>query len=273
VLEKLDGDFKPSPIMALIGALGDRQNYPSGFIEINQAIVEQAMDSGDLDSREGLKLNGRNLPLFECLSRSIRPFLLGLSGNKESSQQLVEDMGFDPEKSLEDLDPEEEKELRDEILSRVEASSKENLKSSLWAPLYISESDQMGDKRALYEYVTILDACEKLKKEEVGFSALLGDEDSWKEALDCLHEYQDRMVDVINWIISEEERMKVTQEMRYIDAGEEIETKMMSEALSICLESGIIEPDRPIIGMTSVGEDKLKASARASSDFMSTDKR
>ncbi|KXA89290.1 hypothetical protein AKJ57_05520 [candidate division MSBL1 archaeon SCGC-AAA259A05] len=267
VVRKFDERFKPLSEMALIGALGDRQETPNGFTGINRKIVEQAVEDGILTTREGLKLDRRTTPLVDCLSHSIRPFLLGLSGDEDAARELVEGMGLKPRAVLEELDVEKEEELRDEILDRIEVKLNKNLKQSLWGTIYTSRVNQAVGPKNLHEYVTMLDACEKLGKIEVGFSALLGHEDARDKAIQSLVRYQERMIETINWLASRKERIKATPRMRYIYVGEELDIKMMGEALSIALESGIIENDRPLIGLVDLSEDRLKASARAPKEF------
>lgn len=267
VVQKLDEKFTPLSEMALIGALGDRQETSDGFTWINREIFEQAVEDGVLTTREGLKLERRTTPLVDCLSHSIRPFLPGLSGEEDSTRELIENTGLEPQTILEELDVGDEEELRDEILERIELKPSENHKQSLWGTIYTSRVNQAVGPKNLHEYVTMLDACEKLGKIEVGFSALLGHEEARDNAIQSLVEYQERMIETINWLASRKERIKTTPRMHYIYVGGEMDIKMMGEALSIALESGIIENNRPLVGLVDLGEERLKVSARAPKEF------
>lgn len=270
VVEKINEKFSPLSEMALIGAVGDRQEFPSGFTGINREILEKAVENNHLIVREGLKLDGRTFPIVESLSHSIRPFLLGLSGSEDASQELVEDLGLEKNTVLEELNFEEEERLRDKILERIEVSPGKVLKQRLWGKLYTPKVKQAVGPKNIHEYVTMLDACEKLKKLGAGFSALLGDEDFRDEALGTLREYQNHMIEVINWFISNKDKIKTTARMRYVYVGEEIESKILGEALSIALESNVIETDRLLIGLVDINENKIKASARGSPEFSKT---
>lgn len=267
VIEKIDERFECLGELALIGALGDRQETSSGFVGINKEIYDKAMKRGFLSTKEGLKLNGRSMTTENCLTHSIRPFLLGLSGEEDNSRSLIKELNLDPEKTLDDLEPREENSLRDGILENVENDLTEGFRRSLWGDIYVSELDQMAGGENLHEYVTILDACEKLGQIGIGFSAMMGDSDSGDRALVNLRKYQEKMIETMKWITSEEEIIKTTSQMRYIDFRDKLKSKMVGEVLSVAIESGLVETDLPIFGLAKSDEDTLKASARAPPEY------
>lgn len=263
VIREINKKFQPFSELALIGALGDRQDKPSEFKSINKNIQEEALEEGIITTKTGLKLDGRSLPLIDCISRSIRPFLLGLSGNKEKTREIIKDTDLNPETTIEELETKEEKKLRDKILEKTKTDSPKNLKTSLWGTIYTTQTNQTEGPKNLHEYVTLLDACEKLDKIEIGFGAMLGDKESGKKALEKLREYQKQITDMVNWITKKKERIKTIKHVRHIDMENKIKSEMVGELLSIMLESGIIKTDLPILGLAKSNEDTLKISARA----------
>lgn len=267
VVEKIDENFEPLSELALIGALGDRQETPSGFVGINREIYEKAEEKGFLSSQEGLKLTSRSMPIIDCLSHSIRPFLLGLSGDKSKSEDLIQELNLDPEATLDDLEPEEENNLKEGIIENVENEITEYFRRSLWGDIYVSELDRITGPKNLHEFVTILDACEKSGQIGIGFSAMMGDDESGQKALEILREYQENMIETMNWITSGEEMIKTTTQMRYIDFEDELRSKMVGEVLSVAIESGLVQTDLPIFGLARSDEDTLKVSARATPEY------
>lgn len=270
VVEKLDDKFKPLSEMALIGALGDRQETSSGFIGINKNITEKAIEEDFIKVREGLKLDGRTFALIDCLTHSINPYLDGISGNENSSQELLEELETPPETVLEKLNSGKEKKLQEKILEWIKVNPTKELKHSLWGNIYTPKIKQVVGPKNAHEYVTMLNACEKLGEVEIGFTALLGDEDSRDKALEILREYQNHMIEVMNWIASNKEKVKTTDQFRYLDADEELESKVIGEALSTAIESGLIKTDLPILGLTKSSENELKVSARATPEYAKT---
>lgn len=267
VIEKIDERFECLSELALIGALGDRQETSSGFVGINQKIFDKAMERGFLSIKKGLKLDGRSMQIVDCLSHSIRPFLLGLSGEENSSRSLIKELDLDPENTLDDLESDEESSLREGILESVENDLTKDFRRSLWGNIYVSELNQIVGPQNFHEYVTILDACEKLGQIGVGFSAMMGDSESRDKALGNLRKYQKNMIETIDWITSEEEMIKTTSQMRYIDFGDKLKSKMAGEVLSVAIESGLVGTDLPVFGLARSDEDTLKISVRAPPEY------
>ncbi len=267
LIEKIDEKFETLSQIAIIGAIGDRQETSEGFTGVNEKILEQGVQNGFIKTVEGLKIGCRNLPVVDCLTHSIRPFLVGLSGKREEVQDLVKNSNIDPEKSVEELSQEKEEKLRDNILDRIEIDSPEDLRSSIWGTIYMSKLDQTVGPKNAHEYVTMLDACEKLGNIGTGFSALLGDEDSGEKALGQMQEYQKEMSDTVNWLVENRERIETTDNIRYLDLEDELKSKKIGELLSIALEAGIVEKDKPFLGLTKNKNDKLKVSARSTPEY------
>lgn len=265
VVEKIDDEFKEYCKLALIGATGDRQELSSGFTGVNKYILQNAIENKFLSSKKGLKLDERKSPLSKSISHSIRPFLIGLSGNEEKSRELIKDLGLDTDTTLEDLSTEVENRLQKKILKEIEAETTEKVEDALWGDIYTLNGE--NGLPTVHEYVTILDACEKLDKIEIGFSALLGDKESKKEAKEILNTYKNEMIKAVSWFDSNKKRIKVTDHMRYVYVEDEIEVQMLSEALSIALESGLIEYDRPVLGLVDLEKNRLKVSARAPLEY------
>ncbi len=263
VIEKIDEKFETLSELAIIGAIGDRQENSDGFTGVNEKILEKGIQKGFLETREGLKIGCRNLPVADCLTQSIRPFLLGLSGKKEKSQKLVKNLNIDSKKSVEELSQEEEEKLRDDILDRIEIDSPEDLKNYVWGKIYTSQLDQTMGPKNLHEYVTMLDACEKSENIGIGFSAMLGDKNSGEKALEKLENYQKEMTETVNWLAENREKIKTKNNIRFLDLEGELKTERIGELLSIALEAGIVEKNKPFLGLTKTSDEKLKVSARS----------
>ncbi len=262
VVEKIDEEFGSLSEIALIGAIGDRQNKPDGFTGINKTIQEKALENEFIETFEGLKIGFRNEPLIDCIKNSVRPFLLGLSGNEEAVKELLDDLEIGYEESVEELSQEEEKELRDEILGRVDVDSQDVLERSIWGDIQKSNLDQTAGPENAHEYVLMLDACEKSDDIDVGFAAMLGDEEAAGKAREILDSYQNQMIERLNWIAGNEEIIENKSNIVYLDFTEESRLKSIGELLSVILESGIMGRDKPLLGLAESEDGELKVSAR-----------
>lgn len=267
VIKELDKRFAPLSEIALIGALGDRQEFFSGFTGVNQEIAKQSIDEGVLEIRRGLKSVPRTSKISECLAVSIKPYLSGISGEGKTARKIVENSGLNPDMILAELDVEDEERLRDTILDQVKVEPTRDFKHALWGTIYTSTVEQTAGPKNAHEYVAVLDACEKLGRPEIGFATLFGDETARDEALNMLQEYQEKMVMVLSWFASQRKRFKSTPQMKYIYTAKEVESKMIGEALSLAIESSLIDSDLPVLGLSDLGEDRLKVSARATPEY------
>jgi RecJ-like exonuclease len=263
VVERMDESFRPLAWQALVGALGDREEFFSGFTGMNELFLRQAIDLDVVEVGEGFRLIGRDLyPVVECLRLSIRPYLQGLTENSEACRELTETLGISSEETLSQLGRDREVSLRDALLARSGAVASEVFRHVLWGSLYIPKVKWTDGPQDMHGYIAMLDACDKLGKPSVGFAAFLGDKSAVTDALAILRKYQERMASILHWFEVNRERFKTSPQMRYIYADKEVNPHMIGEAISLAIESGLVEADRPVIGLVDSG-DELKVSARA----------
>ena len=67
---------------------------------------------------------------------------------------------------------------------------------------------------------------------------------------------------MLQWFESQRDNFSVTAQMRHIYAGGKVDNKMIGEATSLAMESGLVKADRPVVAMADVNGE-VKASARA----------
>jgi RecJ-like exonuclease len=96
-------------IYSLAGSLADRQHVPQ-FSELNLGIRNLAVERGFLKPMTGMPFSGRTV--LEALETSNDPFIKSISGDREGAEELLSDLGIEPEKGLEELDENECKKLQ-----------------------------------------------------------------------------------------------------------------------------------------------------------------
>jgi RecJ-like exonuclease len=264
VAEQLDLKFRFLVGLAAIGAIADRQEFFSGFTGINDLLVKRAVDLALVRQGEGLRLVGRSFkPLLECLRTSTRPYVIGLSGNPSACRSLLSGLGFSPSVLISELHHDQERALADAISARAgETAKNEEFRHALWGTLYTNMSDQIVGPRDLREYATVLNSCADLKKPEVGFAMAVGDDTSVSEAQALLSTRQEEMLRILFWLVRRLNLFKEGESFRYIYCGDEVNPMLMGEAISLLIESGIVEMDRPILGIVDATAGLVKISAR-----------
>ena len=265
VVEHIDRSFRPLIWLVAIGAIGDRQEFFSGFTGVNETLIKRATDLDFLHIDEGLKLIGRSIfPVVECLRLSARPYLPGISGDPAACQALVDGLAIKKEDVIDKFDREVEDRLRHALLAKVgPLAENEEFCHTLWGPLYAPAVKDVVGPRDVRDYVAMLDACGKLHKPEIGFAAAMGDQAAQAEALTLLRGYQEQMVKALNWLAAHADTFKATPHMRHVYAGDEIGPTMIGEVLSLAIESGLVAADRPVVGVADINANRLKVSARA----------
>lgn len=269
IVEQIDRSFRPLVGLAVAGAIGDRQEFFSGFTGVNDILVKRAVDLGFLHIGEGLRLIGRTLSsVVECLRLTTRPYISSISGNPSACRSLVDTLGLSPSSTLVELGSEVERRLRDAIFARVgPLATSEEFCQTLWGATYTLATEDIVGPRDLGEYVTVLDACSDLQKSEFGFAVAVGDRTAQTEALALLNSRQERMLEALGWLNSHLDTFKLTPRLRYIYFGDAVNSAMVGEALSLAMESGLLTTDHPIVGIADAGADKLKISARSTHDL------
>ena len=265
VVEQLDRSFRPLVGLAIVGAIGDRQELFSGFTGINDTLVKRAVDLGFLRVGEGLRLVGRTLSqVVECLRLTTRPYIPSLSGNPSACRSLVDMLGFSPSSTLVELGFEAERKLRDAIFARVGSlTTNEKFYHTLWGTTYTLVAEDLVGPCDLREYAAMLDACANLRKLEFGFAVAVGDQSAQAEALALLNSHQEQMLKVMEWLGSHLDSFKLTPRLRHIYFGNVVDSTMVGEALALAMESGLVATDRPILGITDVSAEEFKVSARS----------
>jgi len=265
VVEHIDRSFRPLIVLVAVGAIGDRQEFFSGFTGVNETLIKRATDLDFLRIGEGLKLIGRSIfPVVECLRLSARPYLPGISGDPAACQALVDGLDIKKENIIDKFDREVEEKLRRALLAKVgQLAENEEFCHTLWGPLYTLAIEEVAGPRDVRDYAAMLDACGKLRRPELGFAAAMGDQAAQAEALTLLRSYQGQIVEALSWLTSHSDAFKFTPRMCHVYAGDAIGPTMMGEVLSLAIESGLVAADRPVVGMADINANRLKVSARA----------
>jgi len=263
VAENIDVKFRSLVSLAIAGAIGDRQEFSSGFLGVNAELLRRAVELGLIYEGEGLKLVGRTLwPADECLRLSTRPYIIGLSGDMLKCRLLLESLDIPPSKPICEIGAEKERSLAEAISKKANRTvENRNFIHSLWGPTYTRIGGKMDGPLDLREYATMLDACGTMKTPETGFSIAAGDA-SAKEALDVLKRYQEEMLMVMKWALEKLPHLRSMEGFRYLLAGKEVSAAFIGEAVSLLIESGLVPTDKPVLAIVEKDSQYAKVSAR-----------
>jgi single-stranded DNA-specific DHH superfamily exonuclease len=113
----------------LSGAIADRQHV-GGFRGVNGRLVDEAIQRSVVLRHSGPPMFGDSLA--RALTRSIDPYLKGISTRPEAAEQFLHGGGWDPQRSPSSLTPEEERSLTTALVARLEH---QGVRPEFWAVL------------------------------------------------------------------------------------------------------------------------------------------
>lgn len=165
--------------LAAVGAVGDMQ-YP--FVGLNRWVLEQGEREGVLVRKIDLRLYGRtSRPLISMLSYADDPVLAGLTGNEEACGHFLARLGIEQKKgegwvTYEMLSQEEKGKLTSALIEHLSSGGLENAASELVGEVYMLPKRPQGSELAdASEFATMLNACGRNSRPELGVRICMGD--------------------------------------------------------------------------------------------------
>ncbi|MGY5875581.1 MAG: DHH family phosphoesterase [Candidatus Thorarchaeota archaeon] len=260
--------------LAIVGATGDLQDYyGKGFTGINRDIIQLGEEMGFIRVDRDLTFFGINTrPLPFLLEYSTDPFIPGLSGAREECFNLYNDLGI------------EVKTRDDEWRTWVDLTNEEKQKVTQKLFLYILESyddprtaqgiignvitlitrPPRTDLRSAKEFSTLLNACGRNRRSEVGVKICFGDAEAITEGSSLLQQHRANLAQALRRLETDgyEE-----QSGMYIVNDPLTPDTIIGIVIGMAQGARIIPIDKPVIGVsTNTSDDessKVKISGRA----------
>lgn len=249
-------DKKHLAYFALIGAFGDMQGQ-DGFTGVNQMIVQDCLDSGNVEIHDSLKIVSKSLePLNKSLAYTFTPPLPCISGDIEGATEFLEKIGISYGIKFTDLAPEEKDILKEELTK---------INSEIFGPCYTipKENPYLRD---LEEYAYILDACGKNKKFGTALGIAIGERDkSLDVALQLQRKYREQIVKGLSWI--KKEGAPQLNSIQYLYSEDKVLKSVMGTIVSIALSVGILDSQKPVLGLSRLHKD-IKISGRTTREMV-----
>ncbi len=259
--------------LGVVGALGDMQdkNKERSLGGINQLIVEDAINSGKLETMTDLIFFGRETrPIHKALAYTTNPVIPGISGEEDKSLAFLIGLGIKPKindkwRALRDLSQDEKRQLfsalSDYIISK---GLKSDAALNLIGTVYIlTQEEPWTPLRDAREFALLLNATGRTSKAGLGVAICMGDrEKCLAEANAALEEYRQAITETLRWIDLHPNIIEEMGSIYVLHGGEAIDEKMIS-AVSTILTTSIPNMEKPVIAYALIPDEKiLKVSAR-----------
>lgn len=244
---EMSQENKDMAVIAIVGAIGDMQEYEYG---LNPEIVSEAEKFG-LKKEKGLRLYGRTRPLHKTLEYSDISSL----SSESSAIQFLSNIGIKLKngsawRTLNDLTKEEMQVLSDKVI--LEAIRNGKKAEEIFNDLY------MHNGADLREFSTLLNACGRMEKYEIGIGLCLGDEAAIKKSSFVISEYRKQIASALDWTGKNKDKIIRKKSASFILAGKSVNENVIGTITSILVKS---QTCGVLVGLAE-GEDGIKVSAR-----------
>ncbi|MFB6088663.1 MAG: DHH family phosphoesterase [Candidatus Aenigmatarchaeota archaeon] len=236
-----------------------------GMKGLNKYILDEAIDSGMINKKKGIRLFGRvNRPVYKALQYSTDPYIPGISGNQSACIQFLSDLDIevknndDKWKSLKDLKENEKKKLASAIIKERVRSGHEDAEE-IFGDIYTFEKfpEEFSDVR---EFSTSLNACGRMGQPSIGVLACLGNEEIQEKMRGVQRGYRSLLGKYIKWIKSDSDNVRSEDNAYYVVAKDNIHENFVGTVISI-VQSSFFE-DKPIVGFAYTEDGEVKISGR-----------
>lgn len=267
--------------LAVVGGVGDLQDQRSRRLEgLNGEIVALAAEAGMVEAVQDVRFFGRETrPVHKMLEYSSDPFLPGITSDEQAAISLLLSVGID----LKEGDAwrtwtmlsDDEREtvigaLRDLLKER---SRKPESLLRLTGEVYVLAKERKGTPlRDAKEFATLLNACGRHGRAEVGLAICMGDRgDAYDEGVALQREHRSALSQALAF--AKDVGIVRMRNIQYFDAGEEIEETIVGTVAGMLLGEAGADRSAPMVAFADSsecsGEPRTKASARGTRDLVS----
>jgi len=255
--------------LALVGAVGDMQ-FP--LRSLNRDILREGIGKGVARCDIDISIFGRmSRPLVWFLSYCTEPFLPGLTGNEKNCYRFLKEAGIEPKqdgvwRKYHELGLEGRVRLTSALVAYLYSKGAGDAARELVGEVYILAKQEEGSELSdAKEYSTLLNACGRHNRPEVGIRVCLGREGALEEARVMLNEHRKQLREGVVYAISNYEDLG---KFYFLDGRGHIEDGVIGVIVGM-LYGGTLSGDKPIIGIALDEEGKIKISARATKKLVS----
>ena len=267
--------------LAVLGAVGDLQDQKSRRLEgLNRVILDVAQANGSVVAMEDIRYFGRETrPLHKLLEFSSDPYLPRITGNEEGALNFLRELGIelkegDSWRTWSGLTPDEKNriiaELRDYLLT---SRRRQEVVDRLVGDVYLLVKEAKGTPlRDSKEYATLLNACGRHGKADVGLRICMGDRgDALSEGESLLRDHRSALSKALAW--ARGSGIIRLKNIQFFDAGDEIEDTIVGTVAGMLLGSEGADRTAPMVAFAESAEysdvSKLKASGRGTQELVS----
>jgi RecJ-like exonuclease len=269
--EKLNPLNRDLSALAVVGAVGDMQDFSGRLLGMNRRILDDAVSSGLLDVSEDLRLYGRiSRPLVQFLEFSGSPSLPGLTADEKACTKFISGLGIPlkgPDNSwraYSGLSAEEKRIFTTSLILHLREKNvpERRVRSFIGEVYTLLQEDEKSPLRDAKEFATLCNSCGRHGRGEVALSVCMGDRSkAYSDALSLLTEHRKQLRQGISYI--KEKGIEEKENFYFFDAGSEVKESIVGIIAGMLYGSGLLSETKPVFAMATNEDGSLKVSARA----------
>lgn len=266
-----DANMEHLPL-AVIGSVGDLQDVEHcRLVGTNRAILEAGVDNGLIESAMDIRLFGRETrPLHKLLQYSSDPLIPGLTGRGTECLKFIQELGVALKREEHwrrwiDLTMAEKRTLVSALVRLLlsKGYGSKNTKRLIGEVYTLPREDKGTELHDAKEFATLLNACGRYGKADIGFHVCCGDRAKYlKRARTLLRGHRQTLASSIQFV--NELGITKREHIQYFHAGDNIDEKVVG------IVAGMLLPhvdDLPLFAFANSTEG-VKVSARSGRSYI-----
>ncbi|MBU2100120.1 DHH family phosphoesterase [Candidatus Micrarchaeota archaeon] len=273
--KELNEKNKDLSVLAVVGAVGDMQDFKGKLEGINRKILEDAEKTGMIKKENDLRLYGRiSRPLTQFISYSSNPVFPGLAADDKASAEFISENGIelrqgDKWRTYSDLNEKEKKKFTSALIMHLiqNGFSEWKAKNLIGETYTLLKENPKSPLRDAKEFATLLNSCGRNGQPEIGLAVCMGDRiNAYQNAMELLLEHRRQLREGIEWV--HKNGVEEEKAFYFFDSGENIKEEIVGIIAGMLYGSKLIGQNKPIIAFAKQSEDLIKVSARATEDLV-----
>ncbi|UWG49431.1 Single-stranded DNA-specific exonuclease RecJ [Halalkaliarchaeum sp. AArc-CO] len=262
-------DNRDLAALAVVGAVGDMQGGTDGLTGANEAILEEGIEAGAIESATDLAIYGRQtrpLPKFLEYATDVR--IPGITNDEAGAVRFLSELSVDLKRDGDwrvwaDLSPAERQTVASALIRRaIERGVPSSRVETLVGTSYTLLEEEPGTAlRDVSEFSTLLNATARYERADVGLAVCLGDRGpALERARTLLSNHRRNLSEGLEWVKSE--GVTVESNVQWFDAGTRIRETIVGIVAGMAIGTPAIDGGKPIVAFASKNKTELKVSAR-----------
>jgi RecJ-like exonuclease len=253
------------------------QDLHGGLVGANREILKDAEKLGIVHPHKNLTIFGRqSRPLPKKLEYCSEPLLPGLTGNYISCSKFIESLGIELKDPIGgemrhyvDLSHEEKQKLTSALyMLLLDHNAPHLVTDMLIGEVYeLSKEKPKTELRDAKEFATVLNACGRHERGDVGVSVCMGDRaESWSQAKALLEKHRKELREGLEWVKTN--GIKEMPHIYWFDASGVIRETLVGVIAGMVYGAMQVKMGKPIIAFGLTDEGELKISGRGNYDLV-----